>query len=118
MIAQLVILLRLWRIIRVVNGIILSSKSQNDNALHEAKGEPQKAIPLKVRSAGVGVSSVHVGVSSVHVGVRSVHVRVTCVHVGVRSVGVRCVHVGVKSVCVGVRSVVVGVWVWKCVCIC
>ena len=99
MIAQLVILLRLWRIIRVVNGIILSSKSQNDNALHEAKGEPQKVIPLKVRSAGVGVSSVHVGV-------RSVHVRV------------RCVHVGVKSVCVGVRSVVVGVWVWKYVCIC
>lgn len=45
-IAQLVILLRLWRIVRVVNGIILSSKSQNDNALHEAKGEARKVIHM------------------------------------------------------------------------
>ena len=58
--AQLVILLRLWRIIRVVNSIILS-KSRRDNALHEAKGELRKTIPLKVRSVGAGVRSVHVG---------------------------------------------------------
>ena len=46
MIAQLVILLRLWRIVRVVNGIILSSKSQNDGALHQAKGEARKVIHM------------------------------------------------------------------------
>lgn len=45
-IAQLVILLRLWRIVRVVNGIILSSKSQNDGALHQAKGEARKVIHM------------------------------------------------------------------------
>ena len=45
-IAQLVILLRLWRIVRVVNGIVLSSKSQNDNAMHEAKGEARKVIHM------------------------------------------------------------------------
>ena len=46
MIAQLVILLRLWRVVRVVNGIILSSKAQNDGALHEAKGEARKVIHM------------------------------------------------------------------------
>lgn len=41
---DLVIILRLWRIVRVVNGAVLSAKAQLDQQLHEAKHQTRHVI--------------------------------------------------------------------------
>lgn len=43
-IASLLIILRLWRVVRVVNGVVLSTSARRDAAVHEARGEARKII--------------------------------------------------------------------------
>ena len=42
--AQFVILIRLWRLVRIVNGAFLSSKTQSDRKLQQARVEARKII--------------------------------------------------------------------------
>ena len=42
--AALIIILRLWRVVRIVNGAVLSSKAQSDRQLEEARAEARKII--------------------------------------------------------------------------
>lgn len=42
--ASLLILLRLWRVVRIVNGAVLSAKSQSDQELQQAREEGRKII--------------------------------------------------------------------------
>ena len=42
--AALIIILRLWRVVRIVNGAVLSSKAQSDRQLEEARTEARKII--------------------------------------------------------------------------
>ena len=42
--AALIIVLRLWRVVRIVNGAVLSSKAQSDRQLTEARVEARKII--------------------------------------------------------------------------
>ena len=42
--AALIIVLRLWRVVRIVNGAVLSSKAQSDRKLEEARSEARRII--------------------------------------------------------------------------
>ena len=42
--AALIIILRLWRVVRIVNGAVLSSKAQSDRQLEEARSEARRII--------------------------------------------------------------------------
>jgi len=41
---QLLIILRLWRVVRIVNGAVLSSKARSDAELHGARKEARRII--------------------------------------------------------------------------
>lgn len=43
---NLLIILRLWRVVRIVNGAILSSKAQSDAQLEIVRGEARKTIHI------------------------------------------------------------------------
>ena len=42
--AALIIVLRLWRVVRIVNGAVLSSKAQSDRKLEDARAEARRII--------------------------------------------------------------------------
>ena len=42
--AALIIVLRLWRVVRIVNGAVLSSKAQSDKKLEDARTEARRII--------------------------------------------------------------------------
>lgn len=42
--AALLIVLRLWRVVRIVNGAVLSAKAQSDNQLEEARKQARKIV--------------------------------------------------------------------------
>ena len=45
-VVSLLIILRLWRIVRVVNGIVLTTTARRDAAVHEARGEARRIIHI------------------------------------------------------------------------